>query len=575
MPQIITPEVLEHPSRKDARIVAMDFTTRAAEGDAPIIQYIGSDDSEDRYGSIVDPRGCDSSSYMRSGEGVFCFAHRYDIPTIGKCVRLEQKAKKLVFSIQFAVDEFDFAATIYRLVKGGYMSGSSIGFIPKEWEEYEAKTVSGYFAENRKYTKWELLELSAVPVPANRNALKLALADNVVSENEMRAFGLDQFIRGDLLYIMPRSLALVVDKDGKQIDTRAAETPAPVETPEPAPAAAPAAEEQKTATPEARRIGLRAAIKIASEGLRDCYVQCETTYTYCPLCWYSYVGGKPSCNCMEVVSPEVAAAEKKSIAALIGAASTTLGVALDAWDTAEHDALRSFASSSVWSAMWTVDRLLIFEDFWYDDDAETVNASFDAETVRKYVETVQKDAKLMARMKRAAEATVRDDAPETASRAGAVLSAKNRQRVENARSAAKVAHDHLDELIKEAFPEGSDPVTLDDEQKKAAAKAARKAKASGDTCPDCGQPWDDCTCESDDARTVAPKVEEIRCLDDEAMRTIVSGIRSLSSPAGEAGTTEGDIQGTSTAEGDGSSPEAADEKREGYSEHLRFIMNMK
>jgi hypothetical protein len=544
MPDIIMPEVLEHPSRKDARIVAMDFTTRAAEGDAPIIEYVGSDNSEDRYGSIVDPKGADISPYMRSGEGVFCFAHRYDIPTIGKCVKLDQKSTKLVFRIQFAVAEFDFAATIYRLVKGGYMSGSSIGFIPKEWEEYEAKTVTGYFAENRKYTKWELLELSAVPVPANRNALKLALSDKVVSENELRAFGLDAFIRGELLYIMPRSLALVVDKDGKPIESR---TSIQVEEDERG------KKKDDETCPD------------CGKPLADC--TCEKDKgkkkgeeaEKCPEC------GKPMAECV---------CDKEKSCAGCGK-----GVA----DCKQEKGCTPVCHCGAPS-----------------DAPCTPECKCGLKL--HFAHAVALGAAGQTRSWRTAAGLAR---------AGAVLSTKNRARVERARASAKAAYDELDSLLVDAFPEDGEP-TLDDAQGKAAEAARAKKKEEPEVCPDCGKPLADCTCVEDkkkakkkgepcatcgspdcadgdactakgcgccEACTATKKKsvdegEENRCVDDEGMRTIISGIRSLTSPTGEAGTTAEDIEGSSTADGDRSNPDAA-EKREGYSPHLKFIMGMK
>lgn len=552
MPEIILPEVLEHPMRKDARIVAIDFTTRAVEGDAPIIQYIGSDNSEDRYGSVVDPKGADITSYMQSGAGVFCFAHRYDIPSIGKCIKLDKKANKLVFTIQFAVAEFDFAATIYRLVKGGYMPGSSIGFIPKEWEEYEAKTVTGYFAENRKYTKWELLELSAVPVPANRNALKLALTDKVVSENELRAFGLDQFIRGELIYIMPRSLNLIVDKDGnpmeqrgkKKDDETCPDCGKPVDLCECEAEAK--GKKKKSETPE--------KCPECGEVMAECTCDDAKKSKFCVGC------GKGVGEC-----------EQKATCVPVCHCATPDGV------TCEPECKCG------------------------------VKLHF------AHIVTLGKSG--TTRSWRTAKGLPR---------AGAVLSSKNRERVERARAAAKNAYDELDSLLVDAFPADTDP-TLDGEQGKNGAPAGRgKKKGDDEVCPDCGKPL--ALCECDDAEAEEKKkgkkkddevcpdcgkplplcecepaegkgkkkgkkkdddetcpdcgkpladctCEENRCLDEEAMRTIVSGIRSLTSPTGEAGTTAGDIEGSSTAEGDGSSPDAA-EKREGFSEHLRYIMNM-
>ncbi len=189
MKNLITPvEVLRHPSNDEARIVYYGSERREVPDDAgeePIIRFIGTDISEDRYGSVIEPAGWDIDPYMRSGAGVFCFGHNYGIPTVGKTIKLEKNSKRMIFTVRFAVEHSEFAKQIYGLVKDDYMPGTSVGFIPKKWEEYESKTVSGYFAENRKYLEQELLELSSVPVPANRNSLKLAVSRGVVTDNFM------------------------------------------------------------------------------------------------------------------------------------------------------------------------------------------------------------------------------------------------------------------------------------------------------------------------------------------------------------------------------------------------------
>jgi hypothetical protein len=225
-------ELFRHPSNDAARCLftTMERGTAADGNEEPVIDFIGSSVSEDRYGSIIDPRGADLASYERNP--VFMWAHNYDIPPVGMSLKTTSTARLLKFKIRFAVDEFDFARTVYRLYKGGYLRGVSIGMIPKEWEDIEAKTVPGFFAENRKYTKWELLELSAAPVPANRDALMMALSDRVIAENEIR-FGLEKAIFRAAPYLVGGSLMLRDTPAPAPVVEPVVETPAEpvIETP--------------------------------------------------------------------------------------------------------------------------------------------------------------------------------------------------------------------------------------------------------------------------------------------------------------------------------------------------------
>ena len=193
----MTPRIEMHPTRDDARTVFCDFQTRAVGGsNKPIVEYVGSDDSEDRYGSVIDPRGWETDAYMRSGSGVVLWAHDYRVPPIGRTIRLEKTKRELRFVVEFAVNQSRFASEIYSLVRDGFLPGVSVGFIPKDGTSYTSQTVGKTHAENVRYTKQELLELSVVPVPANRNALKRAYADGRISDLTMGLAGLRAFIDG-------------------------------------------------------------------------------------------------------------------------------------------------------------------------------------------------------------------------------------------------------------------------------------------------------------------------------------------------------------------------------------------
>jgi HK97 family phage prohead protease len=96
---------------------------------------------------------------------VVMWAHDYRRPPIGKAIRIEEDQNGLFSEMQYAPD--DFSMQIFELFKGGFLSAFSVGFNPKDFvlEPIDA---------DRKgivYTNVELLEYSAVPIPANPGAI--------------------------------------------------------------------------------------------------------------------------------------------------------------------------------------------------------------------------------------------------------------------------------------------------------------------------------------------------------------------------------------------------------------------
>lgn len=95
---------------------------------------------------------------------VVLFAHRSDQPPVGKVVSVLASAGQLRARVKFASDLYEFAGVVERLVSGGYLTATSVGFQPTKWLYNEER--GGFdFAEQ------ELLELSIVPVPCNPDAL--------------------------------------------------------------------------------------------------------------------------------------------------------------------------------------------------------------------------------------------------------------------------------------------------------------------------------------------------------------------------------------------------------------------
>lgn len=155
--------------------------TAKADDKKPIIQFIASDDTLDRYDEVIAAAGWDLRNYKRNP--VFQNSHKYGdvIFTLGKAVLTEVRGNALVQDIEFAVDINPVAKLAFDLYKGGFLNAVSVGFIPLEWEDGNQST-----PHRRKFLKQELLELSAVSIPANPNALQNAVRAGAVDRSDLR-----------------------------------------------------------------------------------------------------------------------------------------------------------------------------------------------------------------------------------------------------------------------------------------------------------------------------------------------------------------------------------------------------
>ena len=151
------------------------------------LEFIGSTADVDRYGDIIEVAGWDVKNYLKNP--VFLWAHDYSQPPVGKGVSVVKGDKTLSFMIKFArADEYPFADTVYKLYLGGYLRATSVGFADKKREPILAKpdpAQGGFQAQTGwRYLEQELYELSAVPVPANPNAVMMAVQKGIVSKEE-------------------------------------------------------------------------------------------------------------------------------------------------------------------------------------------------------------------------------------------------------------------------------------------------------------------------------------------------------------------------------------------------------
>lgn len=145
------------------------------------LEFLGSTADVDRYGDVIEVEGWNLKNYKKNP--VFLWTHDYKQPPVGKAVKVGKTEKGLLFQVKFPTpEEYTFADTIYKLYLGGYLRATSVGFRDLEREPITDKEgrQTGFL-----YKKQELYELSAVPVPANPNALIMAVQKGVVSPQEV------------------------------------------------------------------------------------------------------------------------------------------------------------------------------------------------------------------------------------------------------------------------------------------------------------------------------------------------------------------------------------------------------
>ena len=137
----------------------------AGTGNGKSYLVVASTGEVDRHGDTVAPDGWRLDAYRANP--VVLWAHDYRQPAIGRAPAVWRQDGALLASIEFAPT--DFARTVAALYQQGYQRGVSVGFRPLRFEE-RRDARSGAFLGIR-FLEQELLEISAVPVPANGNAL--------------------------------------------------------------------------------------------------------------------------------------------------------------------------------------------------------------------------------------------------------------------------------------------------------------------------------------------------------------------------------------------------------------------
>jgi hypothetical protein len=161
-----------------------------------VLDFVSSTATLDRYQEIIEPSGWRLESYRRNP--VFQNAHNYGdiLFTLGKAlvteVRTVGAGQALCQRIEFATEVNPVARIAYGLYSGGFLNAVSVGFIPIRWEVPDGTNGSNgtpgtASLPRRRYVEQELLEVSAVAIPANPDALALGVKAGAVAKSDIEA----------------------------------------------------------------------------------------------------------------------------------------------------------------------------------------------------------------------------------------------------------------------------------------------------------------------------------------------------------------------------------------------------
>jgi hypothetical protein len=170
----------------------------AAKAPRPVLDFVASNETLDRYHEIIVASGWRLENYRRNP--VFQNAHQYGdiLFTIGKALITEVRGAELFQRVEFATEVNPMARIAYGLYQGGFLNAVSVGFIPLRWVGPDGAEhgpgLSGLNSQSdttqtgfrRKYLEQELLEVSAVGIPANPDALQLALRAGAIQKTDLK-----------------------------------------------------------------------------------------------------------------------------------------------------------------------------------------------------------------------------------------------------------------------------------------------------------------------------------------------------------------------------------------------------
>jgi HK97 family phage prohead protease len=146
----------------------------AMTGDVRALRFTISTDAVDREQDKIAIAGWDLKNYKQNP--VVLWGHDASRLPIGRAFDVKVEDGALKASVEFIPQDTpeggQFAESVYRLARGGFIAATSVGFRPVKWSYTRdaARGADDWFP-GIDFEEQELVELSIVTVPANPEAL--------------------------------------------------------------------------------------------------------------------------------------------------------------------------------------------------------------------------------------------------------------------------------------------------------------------------------------------------------------------------------------------------------------------
>jgi HK97 family phage major capsid protein len=182
---------------------SLQVETRILDHKRGVVEYVASDETLDSYREIIRAGGWRFNHFSKNAP--FVDSHDYSSveKTLGKVIDYKVKGTRLIETVQRAIDanlpDNHLVNIGWRLTEAGYLKAVSVGFWPvrrvTKWDsdaapyvrELKARgldKVADNLKPNTIHLEQEQIELSAVIIGANPNALAKARAAGVLNESE-------------------------------------------------------------------------------------------------------------------------------------------------------------------------------------------------------------------------------------------------------------------------------------------------------------------------------------------------------------------------------------------------------
>lgn len=189
MIRLVTPELFKtmHGARANGRLVrragvppvgVRKQTTAAVEveqTDERVLRFTISTGTVDRDRDTIAPAGWQLDNFAKNP--VVLWSHQAALLPIGKAIDFAKAPDRLVSSVRFLPAEGygaagEFADSVFRLARDGFLSATSVGFRPLKWDftDDEERGADDWWP-GVDFLEQELVEFSIVSVPANPEAL--------------------------------------------------------------------------------------------------------------------------------------------------------------------------------------------------------------------------------------------------------------------------------------------------------------------------------------------------------------------------------------------------------------------